>query len=833
MAKAKRRLKHDRSRATEPSIATVAHTLSVPAWAILCRRCAAALLGAMVVYTAYFPSDSLQVESGDALWFTALALILWTTTLATQPILAAATAFSRADGAHRDNATTLLGRGLLIDVLVWNLALWMMLAALATCPPGNLRQATNEAWFWIAAAAVISAARRLVCDRASRVMLLSLLFAVAIGSSVHALHQQWFSLPQMRVEYLSNPEATLQAAGIDAPRGSAQRMVFANRLLDGGPTANFALANSLAAVLMIAVVVPIGLLRRSTGRSQPGSPFQTESHAGRFAAGLLTPQSLAMGLLALVGAAALLATHSRSALVACLCGVIWVWFAGRTHKPWARGLIAACILSAVGITALMLFGDDEWMSAAPASLEFRLHYWKSTLAMLIDHPLFAAGPGGFRAAYLQYRLPVANETIADPHNFVFETLAAGGFIAGGLLLATGIACAKVIRIASIDADGDDTDGPAATDAAWIGSGAGVSLGLIWLFSLASGQLLDFQAGVFAVPVAIAAWWSANRWLGTRSTADLRRIEIGCLVAILTHLTVSGGWTVPGVALPIWFILAMLCRLPLPITSGTAGADAGEPDLRTTADSIDRTRTVFRLALAAFVIGAGLLLTLRSASIDPVQTAQTALANATDAAGQGLTQRADRESQRAIAADSWDDSASIWRSQWLCGRLVAEGDDPRVRDQWRSAIQITLDRCGDNPLAWRALGDQCLHLYQRFGLSDDLQQAEQLIFQAMAGNPTDLSLVAQAAVIADQQGDRQTALTLAKRAQGLSKLGDNIVRDLGLQQIYVVRKLGTSAARSPQRRPVKDLFRERLGQIAEPGDTAERSNDTANTVKLVE
>ena len=53
----------------------------------------------------------------------------------------------------------------------------------------------------------------------------------------------------------------LALAGINAPPGSSERMVFANRLMDGGPTATFALANSLAAMLLFGVVLAVGVLR--------------------------------------------------------------------------------------------------------------------------------------------------------------------------------------------------------------------------------------------------------------------------------------------------------------------------------------------------------------------------------------------------------------------------------------------------------------------------------------------------------------------------------------------------------------------------------------------
>ena len=85
----------------------------------------------------------------------------------------------------------------------------------------------------------------------------------------------------------------------------------------------------------------------------------------------------------------------------------------------------------------------------------------TTMAMLADHPLMGAGPGGFQTMYLAYRLPIASESIADPHNFLFETLAAGGIVAGLLLAMLVFACARQWKLTSVaegnaeTADGDE------------------------------------------------------------------------------------------------------------------------------------------------------------------------------------------------------------------------------------------------------------------------------------------------------------------------------------------------------------------------------------------
>ena len=787
--------------------------MELPAWAIWCRRLALATLGGLIVYVAYFPSDSVQVELGDALWFSAIALIVCTMTMGSEPILRR----SLVGRSNRESESvgSLFGNGLLLDLLVWGLAVWMMVAAFATSPPGNLRQATNEAWLWIAGAAVVTSARRLLADRSSAVNVLSLLGAVAAGMAVLALHQEWISLPQTRAEYLADPDSVLRAAGIDAPRGSAQRMVFANRLLDGGATATFALANSLAAFLPVAVLVPVGLLRAEGG-------------TGRRPVGV----TVLLVLIAVVAVGALFATRSRSGIGACLLAAVWMWLVSGRGGANRRQALMLAVLSAIAVTALiligiLLFGDDEWLAAAPASIEFRLQYWKSTVALLLDHPLMGAGPGGFQAMYLQYRLPVANETISDPHHFFFETLASGGIVAGVFLVLIACIGFKVARDAAksnpVAAAVDQSN--SSGWAAWIGYGAICSLGLVWMFSLISGQLPDFSGGVIALVAAAGAGWLIRSQAKAVSQLDLRRICLAILFAVMTHLTVSGGWTVPGVAILIWLLAGVICAVQ-PIVAGSAvkgealemssGGDAERPPLR---------QAESKASLIAFGLGVVLLACIRFESIVPSQESQLAQLYAEDALRRGLLSRVESDSQRAIDADPWGFEAARWRSEFLRGQIAAGDRDPRVREQWRQAVETCLGRAGANPLVTRAMGEQCLHLYQVYGQAADLEQADRLIARSLQLNPTDESLVAQAAVIAWTRSETTKSQQLAAEARRLSKLGGNIVRDLRLQQIMVVDKIGPVASRRPVYRSVSDEFSQRFGQSGEPDNAAGRSIET--------
>ena len=116
--------------------------------------------------------------------------------------------------------------------------------------------------------------------------MLVLLVVCGTGLAVHGLHQYFISLPANRAEYQQDPERILKLAGVEAPPGSAERMVFENRLFDGGPTGTFALANSLAAVLLVSVIVAVGVLRFHWRQLQPLQRLGWAS-VGMLCAGLL------------------------------------------------------------------------------------------------------------------------------------------------------------------------------------------------------------------------------------------------------------------------------------------------------------------------------------------------------------------------------------------------------------------------------------------------------------------------------------------------------------------------------------------------------------------
>ncbi len=724
---------------------------------------AAAIVGGACVYLSYHPSDSVAVENGDALWFGVIALLLGTTVWG----------FSLWNTGYEDEDQNRIN--LLIDAIPWLLAGWMMLAAVATSPPGNLRAATNEAWLWISGAAVFTCSRRLLRTGSIQASVLGLLVVCATGLAVHGLHQQFISLPQSRSEYRENPDKMLRDAGLNAPQGSAERMVFENRLFDGGPTGTFALANSLAAVLLVGVIALLGVLR-----------FRWR------AAGSMQRIAVCVALAACL--VCFVAVRSRSAVLAATIAVVlllsWIALEKKGNKSESaiglvvKGLFAVAALVLALVFGLAAFVNAEWIDQAPASIAFRFQYWRSTLAMTFDRPWFSAGPGNFQSIYLRYREDSASEQIAEPHNFLFETMAGGGMIALVLLiiLLAAIAWYSLKRNLAAKSTVETTVDNAA---AWVWLGAGVALVLVWLIGAAAGRTPDYSAHLFVIPIVLVLAYLIWPLVKTLEPGQTSLIAAATLVGLLLHLLASGGWTVPGVAIHLWLLAGILTR----VGTGSTGSRGW--------------------SLAAITLGLLLLAVLRSISLVPVQTAQIALSAFEYSQQRGQARQADAALERAIAADPWSPTAALWRADSLHWRLVREGDSGEIRRSWERYLGLARERAGESPSLWEVIGHQQLHLYQRFGDRRDLAAAEKTFAKVVLWNPADQQAVAQLAVIAANLGDRDRASELANRAEYLSELGDNMERSLERQLIYVPEPRGLEAAKEPILAAASDLLSNNL------------------------
>jgi O-antigen ligase len=778
-----------------------------------------ALLAGAVVYLAYHPSDSVAVEQGDALWFTLLAVFTATVTWAGWFWQRAGRSVSggkqreKVDDGLESSGTTLANSvsdsprhlmdpwsAVVLDWAAWLLAAWMICAAYATCPPGNLRMATNEAWLWVSGAAIFSSARLLTEKLGTRRSLLALVLVCTVGLSVHALHQYFVTLPANRLLFLQDPDKVLAIAGVNAPAGSSERMVFANRLMDGGPTATFALANSLAAILLFAVVLAVGVLRyriRVLGRL--GIVFWIS--------------------VVLLCAGALLAARSRSATLAMVISVGLLWLSsGRLGRFRSRtvmvGLGLLFSVSVGGALFLGFFGNREWFEQAPASLAFRFQYWRASWQMALEYPWFGVGPGNFQSLYERFRELSTTEQIAEPHNLFIETLASGGFVALGLLasllIAIAVVCVHQMRgageentemetTASLDSNGDK----------WIFVGGTLAFLLVWWMGLLALTLPDLAASMLVVPaVVLAAFacWPAMRSLGSR---EIDSIVLSACVGVGIHLMVAGGWTVPGVALLLWIGGGLLTR-----RAGTCSALNGSKG-----SSAEDSSRLFGAAcgkpcaVAVAIVGAlsGLVLTLQS--LGPVETRKKAMAEAAELLQSGRIRQAQDQLLVAASADPWSPEAMLWLANLNQLQLAKldplqlsrPGASDDLRQAWDSALNEALKRAGEDPAAYRQVASQRIHLYQVHGQAVDLRAATEIFEQVALWSPADEWIMAQMSVLEAARGRSSEAAEYAQKARELSVLGGNIERALSRQLIFLPQKVGRPAQAEPIRLPADELF----------------------------
>jgi O-antigen ligase len=717
---------------------------------------ACGFLGAGLVYLAYHPSDAAAVEGGDGLWFAMIAL--------------ATCLFANAEEIRAVRGAT--GRrwgGDALDGTVCLLAAWMFIAAFGNSSVANLRMATNEAWIWVAGAAIFIALRRLAIDRSLRSSLLLWMVVCATGLAVFGLHQELITLPANRLAFERDPERVLQASGIEAPPGSAERAIFAGRLYDGGPSATFALANSLAMPLVAGMLCAGGVIRFTWQRCKYG-------------------ELVVWLLVAVVCGAALLATRSRAGMVVTAIGLGWLCVAPRAIDRQRKLTVQIfALLGVIGGAAVGLIVADrfDWL---PSSLAFRMQYWRATLRMVIDRPLFGAGPGNFQSLYERFREADTSEQIVDPHNLLFETLGSGGWVAFALLvLATGLGLRKAINVT---ADGRPENTAAASDhgrALWIG--ACISLALIWLFGFASRQLPDVDANLFALPLAVAVGAMLAKSVSRVDDRELERI-FGILFWMgALHLMVSGGWTVPGVAMVIWIAAGVRTRAP------RAGTDL---QMASETDQPANPTVLVRVAFAAVGICIALMIALYLFSIRPVEVAARKMAIADNAVIAGHYSLAERALQAAAVADPWSAEAKLLLADLYRWQIIAE-DTVASRRLWERAIAAAQQRGGENPAIWRAIGTQQLHVFQRSGRSEDLAAAANTFEQVVRWSPVNQWMVAQLASIAAATGDQSQAVELANRARQLSSLGVNAERRFELQMIYPAEPFGDLAKSGPIRR----------------------------------
>lgn len=208
---------------------------------------------------------------------------------------------------------------------------------------------------------------------------------------------------------------------LEIPEHPGSRLLWEQRLKSREPLGFFSLANTLAGVLLVVLVV-LGHTLVDRFRRRRGS----RSHL------LLLP-------LFCVIAFVFLLTKSRTAVVALAVVALLDGFAMwrdtlGVSKRWIRLVLGTLVVLGLILTVAVATGglDLYVLTEAGKSLRYRAEYWWGTLALLTSSPerfVGGAGLGNFRPHYLAFKLPRSSEEVLDPHNALLDVWANGGLLA--------------------------------------------------------------------------------------------------------------------------------------------------------------------------------------------------------------------------------------------------------------------------------------------------------------------------------------------------------------------------------------------------------------------
>ncbi len=730
--------------------------------------------------------------------------------------------------AHADtSAPATLLRPIPLDLPVGLWIGWTVLAAGVVMLAGSgwIRAAQHLTVQAIGAAALYVVARQAALDRRAALLALALLFGGIAFLAAHGLHQGLVVNPAVRRAYFESTEAEkqrqLQQIGLTRTEaGARERRLFEDRLRSTEPTATFSLTNSLGVVLAagwglgLHLLFPLG--RSNDASSHARRPLDL---AQRSAIAILVGAMIAIALL-------LILTKSRAAWGAAgLISLGWLVPACRSLVIRRIATLAAVLL-AIAVVIAFATGrlDRQVITEAPKSLAYRAEYWRATLPMIAEHPLFGVGPGSFQDRYRKYQLPESSETVADPHDAWIEAAAVSGLPAG-IALAALTLIAVVWRLRgrrgerSIEPNDRNEREPhrvrpdgmivaAILLALFLAVVAAVPLGIY------QGLLVDFDAwgGAVIVPLiaAIVVAWGTIRAFDvgdertrTRIDAFVRGGSGAGLVAIAVALLVSGGYGFWGVGSIAWGLLG-LWGTRLSAESASNQSDAARGRRRAVSErsgSRSLGMALLAAAIAAWIWG------LFFVALPQLRGWNARIATR-------LAVRSGNERRGAAALSDWVRNQPVSEEPWQMRgeaalmRLVA-GDRPDEARREYAAAGLEYERRRPGNASRRfayALG--YLSAWRAGNAAEDLQEAERSMAQAVAGAPNEALYRAQWAYVLDLLGRRDEGAEQAERALELDRLDPHADRDLRLQSIWtgrgpaeesaeqLVERLRSNAAGSP-------------------------------------
>ncbi|QDS86345.1 O-Antigen ligase [Rosistilla ulvae] len=759
MAKKKQRLTTTKPKPPEPSHRDGRSDASAAPWPPVAYAGTLARFGiaALLIATLMAPADSTAVEQGSATYLSLLTLPL-----------AIAAFFYWPAGPTQGRRT---------ELLLLALVVWVGLATWSVAGRGNLRFAINEFWVWLGCLATYAATRRAIVTTAQKQCLTIVLLASLTTLAVHTIHQKYISIPASIEQYRQDPDGQLRLAGLDAPAGSALRYQYEGRLFAAESMATFSLSTSAAVILFMGLTIAGGMVlwRQKLQLTQ----WQTVAAAlatALLAWGILTTGSRIVLILSIAAAITMLACRfvggalSNVAFRSAKGSSAERTFAERkaTLVPRLAGAVAvACALGGTCLGAAITH-SPALLAKFPLSVQFRFQYWASSLRMLGDHLWFGAGPGNFQSTYPRFKAASMSEMIADPHNFLLESATAAGLPVGIHCLAIlwSLAAAwsrsnaeKHSAKPTNDQEGSSQRSGSATNGTcdWaICGGALLSVVSVWFLGPWFGVAPDIEPYLISIPLAATFVYFMAGWFGT--DVDWEAIAWPGCFAVLAALLFSGGWTTPGIAIPLWALIGAISSRQLP-----AEANA---------------RTPRQLSLLA---GLGLLALFSTTTLTPVMQTLALTQSAGDRIATGDAPTAIQLLRQATEADRWDAGPAMQLESVLT-RVLMQQSTATARQEWQQAKDEVLRRDPANPRAWQQLAESQLRIYHRWGDRQDLLAALESSEIALRLDPTSIQITAQVAVFAAASGENRRAEEAWQQAARLAEVNKNIESDWNLLQV---------------------------------------------------
>jgi len=697
-----------------------------------------AALAALMVLTVLVPNDSLEVQDGKGL----VLVLLWL-------LFALAWCIHR----RRDQAPVRWGP---VEIAVTLLVLLHTASCLWMASEGNARATQNTMWQWIAFGLAFLIIRQLVdCSRTARA-LCAVMLALAVSLCLEAVYESFYLVPQRYHRYFDNDETVrqemLQQAGLVAPMGTPLRYHFESRLQSTEPGTTFALTNSLAGFLAPWLIIAIGM---TVLCYQAGEKGKTLAGSRRDRLLGISPELLFCILLGFC----LLLTKSRSGWVSAGVGmiVILVGQGGRGRHRITSWILASFLLLGAGLGVLaFLVKRLDWLVFTQTldSFSFRLQYWFASLRMIADYPLLGCGPGNFAEYYMQFKLPGASETVADPHNWILEIWATAGTLSLLATVAVVWSVGRSMMHPLVETAGKTSRGVERS----IYAGALVGGLLAFPYSM----LVDSPMGstrviALGLPVMVLVMARLHDWV--KKGQFPAWLPLAALLCWLVNLLAAGGIGTPGVAQGGWLLLAML------LVHGTGGSNRPLPA---------RGRAIVMLLLLG--VTASFLVT----AYWPVMSSRTLLQEAHQAVLRRDEDRMQELLQEACDADpSWPRPAMelviIHHRNWgqdrdgSRGGFVEAADDLLQRDPRSATMHAFLASC-------------YLVAHQQHGQGEDLDRARELFQRASELHPSDARLAGQAAWTCWLSGDPRAAGEYAREADRLDQRNSSIELQLDKRRL---------------------------------------------------